>query len=46
MAEKNMNPNALQKIMGHGSYQTTASTYISVDEDFVENEFLRVVNNN
>ena len=46
MAEKNINPNALQKIMGHSSYKTTASTYITVEDDFVEDEFYRVVNGN
>lgn len=45
MAEKNMNINALQKIMGHGSYKTTASTYITVKDDFVNEEFDRVMKN-
>lgn len=43
MAERNINPNALQKIMGHGSYTTTAGTYITVEEDFVNEEFYRVM---
>ena len=40
-----MNINALQKIMGHGSYKTTASTYITVKDDFVSEEFDRVMKN-
>lgn len=43
MAEKNINPNALQKIMGHGSYKTTAETYITVEKNFVSEEFYRVM---
>ncbi|MCM1254080.1 MAG: site-specific integrase [Clostridium sp.] len=43
MAELNMNPTALQKIVGHGSYNTTANVYISVDDDFVNEEFYKVM---
>lgn len=43
MAELNINPNALQKIMGHSSYRTTADVYISTDCDFVNEEFFRVM---
>lgn len=42
MAELNMNPSALQKMVGHASYQTTADVYISVDDDFVNKEFLEL----
>lgn len=43
MAELNINPNALQKIVGHGSYSTTANVYITVEDDFVNDEFYRVM---
>lgn len=43
MAELNINPNALQKIVGHGSYSTTANVYISVDDDFVNEEFYKTM---
>lgn len=43
MAELNMNPSALQKMVGHASYQTTANVYISVDDSFVNEEFFRVM---
>lgn len=43
MAELNINPNALQKIVGHGSFKTTANVYISVEDDFVNEEFYRVM---
>lgn len=43
MAELNLNPNALQKIVGHGSYSTTANVYISVDDDFVNEEFYKIM---
>lgn len=43
LAETNINPNALQKIMGHASYQTTADVYISTECDFVNEEFFRVM---
>lgn len=43
MAELNINPNALMKIMGHASYKTTESVYISVQDDFVNDEFYRVM---
>lgn len=43
MAELNINPSALQKIVGHGSYSTTANVYISVDDDFVNEEFYRIM---
>lgn len=43
MAELNMNPNALIKIVGHASYKTTENIYISVEDDFVNEEFFRVM---
>lgn len=43
MAELNINPSALQKIVGHGSYATTANVYISVEDDFVNEEFFKVM---
>lgn len=43
MAELNININALQKIAGHSSYRTTADVYISVEDDFVNEEFFRVM---
>lgn len=43
MAELNINPNALQKIMGHGSYETTSRIYISVDDSFVNEEFYKAL---
>ena len=43
LAELNISPHALQKIVGHGSYQTTARVYISVEDDFVNDEFFRVM---
>lgn len=43
LAELNINPHALQKIVGHGSYQTTERVYISVEDDFVNDEFFRVM---
>ena len=39
----NISPHALQKIVGHGSYNTTARVYISVEDDFVNDEFFRVM---
>lgn len=43
MAELKISPHALQKIAGHGSYNTTARVYISVEDDFVNEEFFRVM---
>ena len=43
LAELKISPHALQKIVGHGSYETTARVYISVDDDFVNEEFFRVM---
>lgn len=43
LAELNISPHALQKIVGHGSYETTARVYISVEDDFVNEEFFRVM---
>ena len=43
LAEMNISPHALQKIVGHGSYNTTARVYISVEDDFVNDEFFRVM---
>lgn len=43
MAELNINPNALKKIVGHASFSTTAKTYISVEDNFVNDEFYRVM---
>ena len=39
----NISPHALQKIVGHASYDTTARVYISVEDDFVNDEFFRVM---
>ena len=43
LAEMNISPHALQKIVGHASYDTTARVYISVEDDFVNDEFFRVM---
>lgn len=43
LAEMNISPHALQKIVGHASYNTTARVYISVEDDFVNEEFFRVM---
>lgn len=43
MAELNVNPHVLQKIVGHSSYQTTADVYISVKDDFVNEEFFKAM---
>lgn len=43
LAELKISPHALQKIVGHGSYETTARVYISVEDDFVNEEFFRVM---
>ena len=43
LAEMKISPHALQKIVGHGSYNTTARVYISVEDDFVNEEFFRVM---
>ena len=43
MAELDMNPNCLKKIVGHGSFSTTSKTYISVEDSFVTDEFYRVM---
>lgn len=43
MAELNMNINALQKIVGHSSFRTTADVYISVEDKFVNEEFFKVM---
>lgn len=43
LAEMNISPHALQKIVGHSSYDTTARVYISVEDDFVNDEFFRVM---
>lgn len=43
LAELKISPHALQKIAGHGSYETTARVYISVEDDFVNDEFFRVM---
>jgi integrase len=43
LAEMKISPHALQKIVGHGSYETTARVYISVEDDFVNEEFFRVM---
>lgn len=43
MAELNMNPNALIKIVGHSSFSVTENVYISVEDDFVNKEFFRVM---
>ena len=43
LAEMNISPHALQKIVGHASYDTTARVYIRVEDDFVNDEFFRVM---
>lgn len=43
MAELNISPNALQKIMGHGSYRTTSNVYITIEDDFVNEEFYKAM---
>lgn len=43
LAELKISPHALQKIVGHSSYNTTARVYISVEDDFVNDEFFRVM---
>lgn len=43
LAEMNINPHALQKIVGHASYNTTARVYISIEDDYVNDEFFRVM---
>lgn len=43
LAELNINPNALIKIMGHASFNTTQNFYISVENDFVNEEFFKVM---
>lgn len=43
LAELGINPHALQKIVGHKSYNTTANVYISVESEFVNEEFFRVM---
>ena len=43
LAELNISPHALQKIVGHGSYNTTARVYSSVEDEFVNEEFFRVM---
>lgn len=43
LAEANINPHALQTIAGHASYSTTARVYISVEDEYVNDEFFRVM---
>ena len=43
LAELNINPNALIKIMGHASFNTTQNSYISVENEFVNEEFFKVM---
>lgn len=43
LAELGINPHSLQKIVGHKSYNTTANVYISVDDDFVNDDFFKVM---
>ena len=43
MAELGINPSALQYIMGHSSYRTTADIYITETKDHAEEEFRRVI---
>lgn len=43
MAELGISPHALQKIIGHASFKTTADVYITVECDFVNEEFFRVM---
>lgn len=43
LAEMGINPHALQKIVGHSSYKTTADIYITVDDNFANEDFFRVM---
>ena len=43
-AERGLTPKALQYIMGHERYETTANIYITKDASFAKQEFLRVMN--
>lgn len=43
MAQKGMNPQALQYIMGHADFTLTANVYISEDAFHAEKEFRRVM---
>lgn len=42
LAESNINPKALQKIMGHSSYKTTFDIYINSDDEFTFEEFQKI----
>lgn len=43
LAEMKISPHALQVIAGHSSYNTTSRIYISVEDDFVNDEFFKVM---
>lgn len=43
MAEMKISPMALKKMVGHKSYKTTLDIYISVDDDFVNDDFYRAM---
>ena len=43
LAEMGINPHALQKIAGHASYNTTARVYITVEDEYVNDEFFKVM---
>ncbi len=39
LIELGVNLHAVQKLMGHSSYRTTADVYVSIEDDFVNDEF-------
>lgn len=43
MAEMKLSPMALKKMVGHKSYKTTLDIYISVDDNFVNEDFYRAM---
>lgn len=43
MAELHLSPHALKSIAGHSSYNTTSDVYISVEDDFVNEDFFRAM---
>ena len=43
LARRGMSPHALQYIMGHSDYSTTANVYITKNEDDAREDFLRVM---
>lgn len=43
MVEFGMSIHAVQKLVGHSSYKTTADVYVSIEDDFVNKEFFNVM---